>query len=361
MVILGFILNSCHVARFFWWNFADINDGEKFYSVPVRKANQPFVFNTGGNSVDILAPVSLSPIGHPISFDQLLQKNKTVSFLVIRNDSILYEKYFKDYTNASAIPSFSVSKSFVSALIGIAIDEGSIKSVDQKVTDFLPDLKDPGFASISVSDLLNMRSGIKFAESYGNPFAAMPRFYYGTNLMKMIRKLKTKDHPDKYYDYQSVNTILLTLILEKATGVPANVYLQEKIWKPLGMEADASWNVDNKKNLVIKSNCCINAHTRDFARFGRLYLNKGNWEGHQIISSDWIRETLSITNDSRDSQGYPYKYHWRVMPDGQMFAKGILGQYIYINPEKQVIIIRLGSATGDIHWIKLFQEICNHL
>jgi len=148
-----------------------------------------------------------------------------VAFLIVRNDSILFEKYFDNYSPSSQIPSFSVAKSFVSALIGIAVGEKSIQSIDQHVVDYLPELKDnPGFDKIRIRDLLNMRSGIEFSEAYGSPFAPMAKYYYGTNLKKYVSRLKTKSLPDQHYEYQSVNALLLTLILEKATGKPASQY-----------------------------------------------------------------------------------------------------------------------------------------
>ncbi len=357
VVFMIFLFSSCHIVRFFWWNFADINDGKKFQSVAILKGKETFYFKEITQNISLMIPADIKLASDANTFDQLLEKSHSVSFLIIRNDSILYEKYFKRYSSSSELPSFSVSKSFVSALIGIAIEEGYIKSIDQKVSEFIPEMRDPGFAEVSIANLLTMRSGIEFVESYGNPFAAMPKFYYGTNLKKMIYTLKIKEAPNLHYDYQSVNTIILTMILEKATGVAANVYLQEKIWKQIGMESDANWNVDSRKHLVIKSNCCINAHTRDFARFGRLYLNNGNWNGRQIIPESWIKQSKTIFNDSRDSQGYPYTYHWRTLNNGSLFAKGILGQYIFLYPEKKLIIVRMGSNSGNINWVKLFEEL----
>jgi CubicO group peptidase (beta-lactamase class C family) len=280
---------------------------------------------------------------------------------VVRNDSLLYESYFSDYDETSVFTSFSVAKAFVSALVGIAIDEGYIYSTGQSITFFLKELQSPEFDKITIEDLLNMRSGIDFYEGYSSPFADMPKYYYGTNLKKYITHLTVKEPPDLHYDYISVNTLLLSLIVERATNTKLNKYLELKIWQPLGMEAEASWSVDSKEHNTIKSFCCINALARDFAKFGSLYLKQGNWFGKQIVPEKWVIRSTSIINDSRDSQDYPYTYQWRVLENGCFFAKGILGQYIFVDPHKNLVFVRLGKNYGDVDWADFCLELSNQL
>ena len=166
---------------------------------------------------------------------------------------------------------------------------------------------------------------------------------------------------NKEYEYISVNSLLLAIAIERSTGKQLNVYLSEKIWQPLSMEFDASWSIDSKKYNQIKSFCCINARARDYARFGRLYLNNGTWEAKQIVPADWVNKSMSIINNSKDSQGYDYTYHWRVKIDGAIFAKGVLGQYIYIDPAKNVVIVRLGKKSTDLIWAEFFEQLCAEL
>jgi CubicO group peptidase (beta-lactamase class C family) len=354
---------SCHVGRFFYYNFADIKDYKKFPALPVENGGETFYFDKTNQPVFPALPEDFQTKKKNYSFDQFLEKKKTVAFLIIRNDTILYERYFSGYADSSVIPSFSVSKSFTSALTGIAINEGYIENADQSITDFIPELleNDPAFEKIRLEDLLNMRSGIKFNEGYTNPFADIAKYYYGKNLKKYITKLKIEEPPDQSYNYISVNTLLLGMAVERATGRQINQYLSEKIWIPLGMEYDASWNVDSKKDNQVKMFCCINAHAYDFAKFGRLYLNKGNWNGRQIVPREWVEKSMTIINDSRDSQNYPYTYQWRVKEDGAIFAKGVLGQYIYVDPAKNVIMVRLGKKSKGVHWARLMEEICEGL
>ena len=356
-VLLLVTLSSCHVARFFYYNFADMHDYKKFPNQKIDKPATPFMFKEAIKQLDPDIPQGFNKKNYR-TFDQLLSKEKTLSFLIIRNDSVLYQNYFHRYDSASILPSFSVAKSFVSALVGIAISENYIKSVHQPITDFIPELKNnPGFEKITLEHLLNMRSGIKFNEGYSSPFADMAKYYYGLNLKKYILKLKVQSPPDLKYEYQSVNTLLLGIALERATGKTLSAYLEEKIWKPLGMEFPASWSVDSRKNQTVKAFCCINARALDFARFGRLYLNKGNWNGVQVVPAAWVQHSTTIVNNSIDSRGYPYTYHWRVTKKGCFFAYGILGQYIFVDPQKHIIIVRTGTGNADVDWPHFFEAL----
>lgn len=361
ILIATVLLSSCHVARFFWWNLADFDDGNKFPTVDIRKGNEAFYFHNSLVNYNFSVPSKFNNKRSSENFDHFLEDRKTVAFLVIRNDTILYQKYVEPFTDSTLLPSFSISKAVVTALLGIAINEGYIYSVHEPITKYLPELTNPGFEKITIEHLLNMRSGIRFTEAYANPFADIPKFYYGKNLKRYITKLKIDEPPDQHYNYSGANTLLLSLTIERATGVRISDYLQNKLWINLGMEQDATWNIDSKKHQTIKSFCCINALTIDFAKFGRLYLNKGNWNGRQLIPESWIEKSTAIMNNSRDSQGYPYTYQWRVLPNGAYFAKGVLGQYLLVYPEKNLIFVRMGKQYAGIDWADLFIELSGQL
>lgn len=361
-LLLIFILPSCHVGRYIWWNLADIDDYKKFPSVEIDNSDKVFEFFYPEQNFTFEIPEKYNGDKKPPDFESFLDKNKTVAFLVIRNDTLIYENYFRKYADSSVIQSFSTSKAFVSALVGIAMDEGYIYSTSQSITFFLKELENkPGFNKITIEDLLNMRSGIKYTEGYANPFGEIAKYYYGTNLEKFVTRLKIEEEPDTTYNYIGVNTLLLSLIVERATNTKLNEYTEAKLWKPLGMEYNATWSVDSKKNQTVKSFCCLNARARDFAKFGRLYLNNGNWNGEQIVTEKWVENSTSIINDSRDSQGYPYTYQWRVLENGSFFAKGILGQYIFVYPEKNLIFVRFGKKYAGIDWTDFFLEISKQL
>jgi len=350
-------LNSCHIGRYFYRNVADTGDHKRFPAYIVKCAPPVFNFAKALDEQPPILPEEYNPKGKYSDFTDYLEENKSLSFLVIRNDSILYERYFDGYDRSTITAGFSVAKIFVSALSGIAVQEGYIQSIDQTVADFLPEMKDPGFKNVTIENLLNMRSGIKFSETYFNPFSHIAKFYYGNNLSKYVHKLKVNKTPGEEYNYQSCNTEILAMIIEKSTGKPFATYFEEKIWSQLGMESNATWNYDSEKYGLVKAFGGLNAIPVDFAKFGRLYLNNGNWEGKQIVPEAWVKHSMSIHNDSRDSQNFPYSYFWRVMESGSVFGKGILGQYIYLNPARNLIIVKFGKKNADINWPDLFEEI----
>jgi CubicO group peptidase (beta-lactamase class C family) len=361
ILIIAMAFLPKHVFRYFYWNYADLNDHKKFQNLEIGKGENTFRFQELIPNMTLVIPEKFNKGKTYHGFEDFLEKKEVVAFLIVHDDTLIYEKYFDKYGIDSVIPSFSVAKAFVSALVGIAIDEGYIENTSQPVTYFIKELKSPEFDRITIEDLLNMRSGIRFNEGYGSPFADMAKYYYGTDLEKYITRLKIREAPNRSYDYISVNILLLSLIVERATKTKLNVYCGHKLWKPLGMEFDASWSIDSPENNTIKSFCCLNARARDFAKFGRLYLNGGNWNGARIISEQWIKRSTSIINDSRDSQGYPYTYQWRVLENGAFFAKGILGQYIFVYPEKKLIFVRMGNDYADIDWARFFLELSEQI
>lgn len=347
------MLSSCKVGRFVYYNFADITDHKIF---PARKAVNDSVKFIYAVSPKGKAPKSINLKGTDLPFDDFLAKSQSVAFLIIKNDTVQYEKYFNGYNEESVVASFSMAKSVTSILIGCAIDGGYIKSVEEPVINYIPELKDNGLEKVTIKHLLQMTSGIKFNESYVNPFGDAATFYYGTNLMKAIEKRKPMAAPGTQFSYSSGDTQLLGLVLERALkDKPVTAYLQEKLWKPLGMEYDATWSLDKKDGLE-KTFCCINARARDFSKIGRLYLNKGNWNGRQVVSEKWVEESTK-PNTTEGGVNY-YKYQWWLsQPDGAYAAKGILGQFIYVNPAKNLIIVRLGKNYGNVNWDSVFASL----
>ena len=385
-------LPACHVGRFFLYNFADLRDHRKFPARPVaRGAGPAFRFREpapGSRPVLRLPPTLTLDKGtkkeRQISFEELLRESGTVALLIIRHDSLLVERYLAGYDAASVVPSFSVAKSYVSALLGIAIAEGHIKGVDEPITTYLPELRGPEFARITIAHVLNMRSGIRFNEGYFNPFGDVAKYYYGTNLTKYVGQLRVKEAPDQRFEYISGNTQLLGLIVARATKRPLAEYLQEKLWQPLGAEYDASWSLDSRRHGTEKAFCCLNARARDFAKLGRLYLRRGEWQGRQLVPRAWVeRSVYDVTTSAPNNYLYGYQWwHTRrfeartdttgrgafrplaaapgaaaggrvVRPNPDFFAEGILGQFIYVYPEKDLIVVRLGKREGPVRWAEI--------
>lgn len=346
-------LSSCQIGRFIIYNFADIKDYKKFKSRALVPGDNKFSFMTT-QSGKFPKEINQMP------FEKFLKKNKTVAFLIIRNDTIHYENYFSGYGKENIVPSFSMAKSVTSILIGCAIDDGLIKSVNEPITNYIPELTKGEFSKVTIKHLLQMTSGIKYNESYINPFGDAASFYYGTNLRKLILKMKTKYEPGKRFDYISGNTQLLGLILERSLkNKTITQYLQEKLWSPLGMEYDASWSIDRTKNGLEKTFCCLNARARDFAKIGRLYLKNGEWNGKQIISKKWVLESTSPDTTNGGIKYYKYQW-WLPNPSQDFMAEGILGQFIYVNPSKNLIIVRLGKKEGDTNWWSIFTALSKY-
>lgn len=347
-------LNSCKVGRFVVYNFADINDHKKFPARDIECGTTHFTFPVTEKGK---VPKMLDIKDKRYPFEQYLEDNKTVAFLIIQNDTVQYEKYWGKYDESSIVPSFSMSKSITSILIGCAIDDKLIQSVDEPITNYIPELKENGFEKVTIEHLLQMTSGLKFNEGYTNPFGDVATFYYGTNLRKAISKMKLKSEPGKTFEYLSGNSQLLGLVLERALkDKTITAYLEEKIWKPLEMEYDASWSLDRKQNGLEKTFCCINARARDYAKIGRLYLNKGKWNGKQIVSEEWVRQSTKI-DTTNGSAGY-YEYQWWLPTQtGDFMAQGILGQYIYVHPDKNLVIVRLGKNEGKADWWEILSGL----
>jgi CubicO group peptidase (beta-lactamase class C family) len=356
LLLAALSLGSCHVGRFFIWNFSDIRDNKKFRQKILTKTGPPFIFSARDTGTHLRLPKSIKVKKKVFTFDELLEKTGTVAFLVIRNDSLLYERYLNGYGRATPVPSFSVAKSFTSVLVGIAIDEGAIGSVYDPVTKYIPELKPAGFDKVTIEHLLNMHSGIRSGESYSNPFGGVAKLYYGRNLKKYIKRLKLEDEPGGAFKYQSVNTQVLGLIVERATGKLLPDYMQEKVWQHIGAEYDAGWSIDSRKHEAAKAFCCFNACAIDYAKMGRLYLKNGNWNGKQIVSEKWVKESLSV---AVDKNGGMYSYQWWHTRPSDFFAQGHLGQYVYVLPAKNIIIVRLGKKYGIDAWAGVLKGIAD--
>lgn len=262
----------------------------------------------------------------------------TVAFLIIKNDSIWYENYAEDYGPDSKTNSFSMAKSIVSALLGKAISDGYIKDLDQPVADFYPQF-DP---RLMVGDLSSMSSGLNWDESYYNPFSMTARAYFGDDIREQILSLKVVEQPGKSFKYLSGNSELLGMVIEKATGMTLSRYLSKSFWKPLGMQHDALWQLDSKENGMEKAYCCIASNVRDFARFGKLYKDFGKWKGKQILDSSFVATSIQPRFEESPHYGYGL---WLEKYKGKdiFYMRGILGQYVIVIPEDDLIIVRLGK------------------
>jgi CubicO group peptidase (beta-lactamase class C family) len=323
-----------------WYNFADVDDYEKFTNNTVTTGEpQPWRTASGYNKTPL-----------PGDLQKLLEELKTISLLVIKNDSILTEAYWNGYNDSSLSGSFSVAKSITSLLTGAAIKEGTIKSVNDPVGNYLPEFKTGDKAKVTIAHLLTMSSGSNWDESYSNPLSVTTELYYGNDAYKTAAGVSIIHEPGTLHSYKSGDTQLLGLVIEKATGKSLSAYAAEKLWQPLGAEHAALWSTDHIGGNE-KAYCCFNSNARDFARIGQLMLDSGRWKGQEIITRDYYQSSITPCKIS-DGTGKPcdyYGYQWWIYPGQQdvFYARGILGQYIIVIPSKKIVLVRLGEKRSS--------------
>lgn len=331
------------IIRALIYQHVNIDDYSLFHNRTVKKGiEQPWAVSTSYNTYNL-------------SEDQLkyFDQFKTVAYLVIKDTAILSETYWDGYGQNSISNSFSMAKSIVSLLVGCAVQDGFIKSIDEPIGNYLPEFKEGDKGKVTIKHLLTMSSGLSWDESYSSLFSLTTKGYYGKDLPKLVLNQEAIKEPGKIFEYRSGDTQLLSLIVENASGKHLADYASERIWSKIGAENDALWCLD-RKNGVEKAFCCFNSNARDFARFGQLILNNGQWNGEQIISSDYLKESFTPADYLIDSEsGKPCNFYgyqwWMINFDGYnvIYARGILGQYIFAIPELNAVIVRLGHIRNN--------------
>lgn len=374
MAVIGYMLAPYfYLTRTIFWGESDYKDVEKFPARTIHNASPTFHLEEAPPDNPYAPQIEAigSDVNNDGSLESYLESSGTTAFLVVHDDKVLYERYFNGYDERSLNTSFSMAKSFASALVGIAIDEGYIKSVNEPMTNYIPELlrKDKRFKAITVSNLLTMSSGIKYEEGGDLPWseeADDTKTYYAADLRELALNCRIEGKPGEYFEYNNYNPLLVGLILERATGMSVSHYMEEKLWKPMGMEADGSWSLDSTRSGFEKMESGVNARARDFARFGMLFAREGSWAGRQLISRGWVEESTRADTRTDPSLGYQY-FWWVNTPDNEtshFSAQGKYGQYIYVAPKKDLVIVRLGKAEGEKghdYWIDLFERLATKL
>lgn len=358
------------------WGDASVVDYKVFKEGKLKASSKPFFFanDLKEELVINIFNTKLRQINRIEDLEQFLERTNTNSFIVIRNDKILFEKYYNGFSRDSIATSFSVAKSFLSVLIGMAIKDGYLGGVDEPIVKYLPELidKDARFRDITIRNLMTMTSGLRYEE--GGEHNDDEITYYHPDLREVaLAEATIQENSGDHFLYNNYNPLLLGIILEQAIGKSISEYVQEKIWEPLGMEYEASWSRD--ENGFEKMESGINARSIDFAKLGRLMLNKGTWNNSELLPPDWVEKSTQAFGIDSDyfsegaffqNGGYYSMFWWGIKrPSGKndFFGLGNKGQYLYICPENNIIIIRNGIDYGipPMRWARLLYEFASDL
>ncbi|MGY0391335.1 serine hydrolase domain-containing protein [Bizionia sp. KMM 8389] len=338
-----YLLKAVRTIYFKGYSTAYLEDYKEFDNQEVANGTpQPWPNHKNYNSVS-----------ETETLKKINSENGTIAYVIIKNDSIWFEKYNDGFNENSKSNSFSMAKSYVSALLGKALMEGYITSLNQPVSDFLPEFKEGLAAKLTVGDLSSMASGTDWDEAYYSPLSITTRAYFDDDLDKVINSLKVVKEPGQSYTYSSGDTQMLAMVIERATGKKLYNYLSESLWKPLGSENATLWQVDSEDHDMVKSYCCIASNAKDFARLGKLYKDYGKWKGQQILDSAFIAK--SIKPRFKESPEYGYGWWLKNVGDKEFFMmRGHLGQYVIVEPNDNVIIVRLGHSKGPADAVATF-------
>lgn len=355
-LVTSFWLGCGHVPKAVWKNFPSVYDTHPEDLVAVVKDSCSF-------------PEALQPLTGPgdwiwssrkklpMSAEEMFHQTRTRAFVVVRGDSLAFEYYGKKNTRTTRFNSHSVAKAVVGTLTGIALKEGKLRSLDQPVTDYLPELKGRVSPNLKVGHLMQMTSGLNFSEWYLNPFSSVTRMYYGKNTMGFMKRIRQRKPPGQAFAYRSSNTWLLARVLEKATKMTLAEYTEEKLWKPLCVPAAAGWKTDRKKNGVALGFDGFNTTALGLARIGQLYANGGVWNAQRLLPPNWTAALLR-TDTTQGSAPF-YRQGW--FTDAyykDYFAEGLFYQYLYCHPETRTVIVRIGKGVGDRYdWRMTFRVL----
>lgn len=317
----------------------------------IAAGDRPFTFENASAPLEF----SYEFEGERSTLSDFLNKVSATGLLVIKNDRIVHERYMNGGLQTSTFTSWSIAKSFVSTLVGMALGDGLIESLDTPISQYVPELRGSGYDGVPIRHVLQMSSGVEFDETYSNRFSDIQQFFVRTMVLgqradEIVPAYDREAESGTVHHYISLDTQALGMLLRRLYKRPLSELLSERIWKPLGMEADAFWNIDEPSDDGMEiAFCCINARLRDYAKLGRLYLQGGEWNGEQLLPDGWVREATTPGGPHLEPGASPYDYgprgygyQWWVPKDYQReyMAVGVWGQYIYVSEPDDLIIAR---------------------
>ena len=328
----SYLLKGAWATYFHGTSTASIDDYQ-YYDLREVKASQPEAWPV----LDSYNQMDLSP-----RLRETLENTSSVAFLVLQNDSLAYEEYWDGYSDSSLSNSFSMAKSIVTMLTQRAIEDGYIKSWDDRVTTYLPEISGPYRADLKLFHLSTMTAGLEWDEHYHDPFDITARAYYGDDIQEtMFERVPVVIEPGSHFEYQSGATQLLGFVVERATGMRISEYAAQTLWRDIGAKRSAFWHLDSEDGREI-TYCCFNSNARDFARFGKLLMNHGSWNGKAVIDSSFLHRAVQPA--ASDYYGWSF---W-ILQDHEeqvFYLRGHLGQYVAVIPGRDLVIVRLGRES----------------
>jgi CubicO group peptidase (beta-lactamase class C family) len=321
-------------------NFSHMD--QAFITQPILKPSKTHRFKQANQNL----PKKFNYQGESLIVDDFLKRRATTALIVIKNDEVTFEQYYLGTTRADKRISWSMAKSFVSVLFGMQVDAGKI-DIEQPVDFYLPEMQGSGYENVKVKHVLQMSSGVKWDEDYQNfnsDINKMGRVLaVNGSLDEMTTELQAESEPGKAFHYVSMDTHVIGMIVRQVSGKSLVELLQERIWNKLGMESDAAWITDSQGVAFALGG--LNVIARDYARFGLLLLNNGQWQGEQLVSKEWISEATTAQSDYLKSANNKLGYGYQIwLPpeaeSGEFFCVGVYGQYIYVNQQENIVIVK---------------------
>ncbi|PFG41019.1 CubicO group peptidase (beta-lactamase class C family) [Georgenia soli] len=350
------MLDESGVARALVWMESDTGDWRRFDSRPVPAGDHTLELREAPDGAILSSDVD----GR--SLEELLQETGSTAFIVLRGDDVLVEQYLNGSSATATQTSFSVAKSFLSTLLGIAIDRGEIGSLDDPVTDYVPELadRDERFEQITLRHLVSMSSGLRYEEQ-GLPWSDDATTYYAPDLRAVALSAEVAGPPGERFHYNNYNPLLTGLVLERATGMSVAEYMSEVLWQPMGAGADGSWSIDSTESGFEKMESGVNARAMDFAGFGYLAAHEGVVDGRQVVSAAWLQEATAEDLTTDPAAQYQYGWWIDVERDGRFYAHGNHGQFVYVDPATDVVVVRLGSGYGiePDAWVEVLRTVAD--
>ncbi len=383
MVAAMSLITATRLGRYILWNRPTNADHRRFPSVALQPSSRPFDFAPAARPA-AFGPITVrSPEGETSApLETVLEQSGTTGLVVVAGGRLVYEHYANGGGREVVNRCFSVTKSFTSALVGIALGEGRLDGIDRPIAEILPELADRPSGALTLRHLLEMRSGIRYVEAK-LPWSDDTICYYAPDCRAAARRAPVTDPVGATFHYNDYHLFLVGMVLERVMGEPVAATFQRLLWQKIGTRYPASLSIDSKRHGCVHLESGLNATALDLAKFGLLFLDHGRWQGESVVPADWVRSSTGPEGARRDpawfslydrrpwgrvfaTGRYFYKHFWwghEANPgEHDFFAMGVLGQHIYVSPQRQVVIVRLSERfPRGMWWPPVFRQIVDQL